>query len=70
MRARSSPAFVLWLIFLALQLGERGQHRQQHIANQFVVCRQMLLGEAVEPNTMRSQTVEMADRGVVSRGVV
>src|ERR1700722_13989534 len=44
--------------FLALEFGERRQHRKQHVADQLVVGRQMLLCETVEADAMHSQSLK------------
>jgi hypothetical protein len=47
---------------LSLQLGERGQRRQQNVADEFIVGRQVLLCEAVKADTMLSQPLQVYDR--------
>lgn len=44
-RARSRPALVHWLIFSRSSFGERGQGRQEDVADEFVLCRQVLFRE-------------------------
>jgi hypothetical protein len=47
---------------LALELGERGERRQQNVADEFVLRRQVLFGEAAEADPMRGQALQVTDR--------
>jgi hypothetical protein len=46
---------------LAFELGERGEGRQQDVADEFVFRRQVLLGERPKCNAMRGEALQMPD---------